>query len=146
MATRVPRKGELEEHWLLVDAEGKTLGRLASFVATRLRGKHRPTYTPHLDAGDHVIVVNAARLRLTGQKGGKKVYYSHSGQPGGLKEVAFTTMMERHPDRVIRLAVGGMLPKNTLGRRLLRKLKVYPGPDHPHQAQAPVAVQPAARG
>jgi large subunit ribosomal protein L13 len=145
MSTRVPRTGELEDRWLLVDAEGRTLGRLASYVASRLRGKHRPTYTPHMDTGDHVIVINAARLRVTGRKGTKKVYRSHSGQPGGLREVAFPVMMERHPERVVRIAVSGMLPKNSLGRKLLRKLKVYAGPDHPHQAQTPVAVQPAGR-
>ena len=145
MATRVPKKEELEDHWLVVDAEGKALGRLATFVATRLRGKHRPQFTPHMDTGDHVIVVNAARIRLTGQKAQNKLYRSHSGQPGGLREVPFDRMLERHPDRVVRFAVSGMLPKNRLGRKLIRKLKVYAGPDHPHQAQAPTTVEVASR-
>jgi large subunit ribosomal protein L13 len=145
MATRVPKKEELEDHWLVVDAEGKPLGRLATFVATRLRGKHRPQFTPHMDTGDHVIVVNAARIRLTGQKAENKLYRSHSGQPGGLREVPFDRMLERHPDRVVRMAVSGMLPKNRLGRKLIRKLKVYAGPDHPHQAQAPTTVEVASR-
>lgn len=143
MATRVPKKDEIEDRWLLVDADGLALGRLASFVAQRLRGKHRPTFTPHLDTGDHVVVVNASRVKLTGQKAGTKMYRRHSGQPGGLIEVPFDRMMERHPDRVVRLAVTGMLPKNRLGRRLIRKLKVYAGAEHPHQAQTPTRVEVA---
>jgi large subunit ribosomal protein L13 len=136
--TRIPKIAELEERWLVVDAAGKTLGRLATHVATRLRGKHRPTFTPHLDTGDHVIVVNAAQVRVTGQKGQQKLYRRHTGYPGGLKEIPFERMLERHPDRVIRMAVSGMLPKNRLGRKLLKKLKVYAGPEHPHQAQQPM--------
>lgn len=138
METRVPRQNELQSRWLVIDAEGKTLGRLATFVATRLRGKHRPTFTPHMDTGDHVVVVNASRIRVTGQKLEQKQYRRHSGYPGGLKEVPLERMLERHPDRVVRLAVAGMLPKNKLGRKILRKLKVYAGPEHPHQAQRPV--------
>lgn len=145
MATRVPRKDEIKDEWLLVDAEDKTLGRLASFVASRLRGKHRPTFTPHMDTGDHVVVINAARVKVTGAKGSQKVYRRHSGQPGGLKEIPFARMLERHPDRVLRLAVSGMLPKNRLGRRLIRKLKVYAGPEHPHQAQRPTPVDITGR-
>ena len=139
MGTRVPKITELQEHWLVVDAAGKTLGRLASHVATRLRGKHRPIFTPHMDTGDHVIVVNAAQIHVTGQKAQQKIYRRHSGWPGGLKEVPLERMLDRHPERVVELAVSGMLPKNRLGRKLFRKLKVYAGPDHPHQAQQPVA-------
>jgi large subunit ribosomal protein L13 len=145
MQTRIPKKAELEERWLVVDAAGKTLGRLATHVATRLRGKHRPTYTPHMDTGDHVIVVNAAQVRVTGQKAQQKLYRRHTGYPGGLREVPFERMLERHPERVIRLAVSGMLPKNRLGRKLIKKLKVYAGPEHPHQAQQPVTEDLAGK-
>ena len=141
MVTRVPKLSELEERWLVIDAAGKTLGRLASHVATRLRGKHRPTFTPHMDTGDHVIVVNAGQIRLTGQKASQKLYRRHSGRPGALKEVPFERMLERHPERVIELAVSGMLPKNSMGRKIIRKLKVYAGPDHPHQAQGPIVEE-----
>jgi large subunit ribosomal protein L13 len=143
MVTRVPRKEEIEHHWLLVDAEGQVLGRLASFVAQRLRGKHRPAFTPHLDTGDHVIVVNAARVRLSGTKRQTKLYIRHSGRPGGLKQVAFERQLARHPERVVRTAVNGMLPKTRLGRRLIHKLKVYAGPEHPHGAQTPTRVEVA---
>jgi large subunit ribosomal protein L13 len=138
MGTRIPKIKELPERWLLVDAAGKTLGRLATHVATRLRGKHRPTFTPHMDTGDFVIVVNAAQIQVTGKKTQQKIYRRHSGWPGGLKEVPLERMLERHPERVVELAVSGMLPKNRLGRKIFRKLKVYAGPDHPHQAQQPV--------
>ncbi len=138
MGTRIPKIAELSERWLLVDAAGKTLGRLATHVATRLRGKHRPTFTPHMDTGDFVIVVNAAQIHVTGDKKQQKIYRRHSGWPGGLKEVPLERMLERHPERVVELAVSGMLPKNRLGRKIIRKLKVYAGPDHPHQAQQPV--------
>jgi large subunit ribosomal protein L13 len=138
MGTPVPKITELQERWLVVDAAGKTLGRLASHVATRLRGKHRPIFTPHMDTGDHVIVVNAAQIQVTGNKAQQKIYRRHSGWPGGLKEVPLERMLERHPERVVELAVSGMLPKNRLGRKIFRKLKVYAGPDHPHQAQQPV--------
>ena len=143
MSTRVPKQDEIVHHWLVVDADGQAVGRLASFVAQRLRGKHRPIFTPHLDTGDHVIVVNASRVRLSGAKAASKMYRRHSGRPGGLKEIPFERMLERHPERVVRLAVRGMLPKNRLGRSLIRKLKVYPGPEHPHQAQMPTPVQMA---
>ena len=146
MVTRIPRKDEIDAKWLLVDAEDKTLGRIASFIAGRLRGKHRPTFTPHMDTGDHVVVVNASRVKVTGAKGEQKLYRRHSGKPGGLKEIPFARMMERHPERVLQLAVSGMLPKNRLGRRLIRKLKVYAGPEHPHQAQSPTPVEISARG
>ena len=138
MGTRIPKTTELQERWLLVDAAGKTLGRLATHVATRLRGKHRPTFTPHMDTGDFVIVVNAAQIQVTGNKLQQKIYRRHSGWPGGLKEVPLERMLERHPERVVELAISGMLPKNRLGRKIIRKLKVYAGPDHPHQAQQPV--------
>ncbi len=138
MGTRVPKLAELQERWLLVDAAGKTLGRLATHVATRLRGKHRPTFTPHMDTGDFVIVINAAQIHVTGNKKQQKIYRRHSGWPGGLKEVPLQRMLERHPERVLELAISGMLPKNRLGRKIIRKLKVYAGPDHPHQAQQPV--------
>ena len=143
MATRVPKKDEIDPRWLLVDAEGQALGRLATFVAVRLRGKHRPTFTPHLDTGDHVIVVNASRVKLSGEKRGAKLYRRHSGRPGSLKEIPFERMLERHPDRIVRMAVAGMLPKNRLGRQLIRKLKVYAGADHPHKAQTPTTVEVA---
>ena len=145
MPTSMPRKADLPDRWLVVDAQDKTLGRLATFVATRLRGKHRPQYTPHMDTGDHVIVVNASRIRVTGGKVEGKLYRSHSGQPGGLREVPLKRMMERFPERVVRHAVSGMLPKNRLGRKLIQKLKIYAGPDHPHQAQAPTTVDVAWR-
>ena len=123
--------------WFLVDAEGRTLGRLASRVASVLRGKHKPVFTPHVDAGDHVIVINAQRVVLTGRKLKDKVYYHHSGYPGGLRETSAEKMLKTHPERVIEIAVRGMLPKNRLGREILRKLKVYGGPHHPHGAQQP---------
>jgi large subunit ribosomal protein L13 len=135
--TYYAKPGEIEREWLVVDATDVVLGRLASAVAQILKGKHKPQYTPHVDTGDFVIVVNADKVRVTGNKATQKAYFSHSGYPGGLKEVSFQRMMERHPDRVIEKAVKGMLPKNTLGRKMGSKLKVYAGPEHPHQAQKP---------
>ena len=126
---------KVETRWHVLDAEGRPLGRLASEVAQLLRGKYRPTFTPHLDNGDFVVIVNAAKIKVTGRKTEQKVYYRHSGYPGGLKETLLGRMLETHPDRVIQQAVKGMLPHNKLGRQLLRHLKVYGGPDHPHQAQ-----------
>ncbi|MFP5310440.1 MAG: 50S ribosomal protein L13 [Actinomycetes bacterium] len=137
MKTYSPSAKDIQRAWYVVDAEGLTLGRLATRVATVLRGKHKPTYTPHMDMGDHVIVVNADKVRLVGEKGGQKVYHRHSGYPGGIKSVPFTRMMERSPERVIEQAVHGMLPKNRLGRAMGKKLKVYAGPEHPHAAQKP---------
>jgi large subunit ribosomal protein L13 len=137
MKTYVPKKDDIEQGWWLVDAEGVTLGRLAAKVASHLRGKHKPMFTPFLDTGDHVVVVNAEKIVLTGRKLDQKLYYRHSGYPGGLKETPVRRMLERHPERVIELAVKGMLPKGPLGRRLARKLKVYAGSKHPHQAQIP---------
>ncbi len=137
MKTYHAKPGEVEREWLVVDASDIVLGRLASQVAQILKGKHKPQYTPHVDTGDFVIVVNASKIRLTGNKMADKMKYRHSGFPGGLKEVPIATMLEKRPERVIELAVKGMLPKNTLGRAMLRKLKVYGGPDHPHEAQQP---------
>ena len=133
MATPATR----ERDWLVVDATGQTLGRLASRIANTLRGKDKPEYTPHVDVGDFVIVVNAEKVSVTGKKREEKLYYRHSGYPGGLRHRTLGDMLERRPEEVIRLAVKGMLPRNRLGRAQLRKLKVYAGPDHPHAAQKP---------
>jgi large subunit ribosomal protein L13 len=137
MRTYTPKKGEIEQKWYVVDADGQVLGRLATKVASVLRGKHKPQYTPFLDTGDHVIVVNAAKLVLTGNKLEDKVYYRHSGYPGGLKETTCKEIMEKHPERVVMMAVKGMLPHNALGRAMLKKLRVYAGPEHDHEAQKP---------
>lgn len=137
MKTYTPKAPEIQRRWWLVDAEGQVLGRVASQVAQLLRGKHKPMFTPHLDTGDFVVVVNAAKVRLTGSKPESKAYFRHSGYMGGEKFIPFRTMMERHPERVIELAVKGMLPKNNLGRLMRRKLKVYAGAEHPHAAQQP---------
>ena len=141
MKTYSPKASDIERSWFVVDADGVVLGRLASEVAHVLRGKHKPTYAPHMDMGDHVIVVNAAKIRVTGAKAQDKVYYHHSQYPGGLSEVPFERMSERRPERVVERAVRGMLPRNRLGRRMLRKLAVYAGADHPHQAQGPVPLE-----
>ncbi|MGH7831530.1 MAG: 50S ribosomal protein L13 [Candidatus Binatia bacterium] len=130
-----------QRHWHIVDAEGAVLGRLASKVANVLRGKHKPNFTPHVDGGDFVIVINARGVRLTGKKQEKKVYYRHSEYPGGIRMTVADKMLEKKPETVVRLAVRGMLPKSRLGRRLLTKLKVYAGPEHPHQAQSPQTLQ-----
>lgn len=135
------KPGEVERRWYVVDAQGKVLGRLASEVATVLRGKRKPQFTPHVDTGDFVIVVNAEKVRLTGKKLRQKIYYRASGYPGGLKATAAGAMLKKHPERVIQHAVRGMLPRNKLGDALYRKLKVYAGAKHPHQAQKPVALQ-----
>ena len=135
MKTYSTRSSDLTPQWHVIDASGKTLGRLASAVATLLMGKHKPIYTPNLNTGDFVIVVNAAKVRVTGNKAQQKVYYRHSGYPGGLKSVTLERMMQTHPTRVIEYAVKGMLPHNRLGRDMLRRLKVYAGDTHPHQAQ-----------
>ena len=137
MKTYVPRDADIEHAWWLVDATDWPLGRLASEVARVIRGKHKPQFTPHLDTGDNVVVINASRVRLTGNKADQKTYFRHSGYMGGEKHIPFRTMMERHPERVIELAVRGMLPKNTLGRKLRKKLRVYAGADHPHAGQNP---------
>ncbi len=141
MKTYAVKAGEIERQWYVVDAKDQVLGRLASSVATVLRGKHKPTYSPHLDVGDFVIVVNAEHVRVTGKKASQKTYFRHSGYMGGDRHIPFRRMREHHPDRIIRLAVKGMLPKNALGRAMLAKLKVYAGPEHPHQAQQPRALE-----
>jgi len=136
--TRSARPADVQRRWLVVDAEDVVLGRLATRVAGILRGKHKPVYTPHVDTGDFVIVVNAEKVKLTGRKREQKTYYRHSGWVGGLRSITAGKVLEGpHPDRVVRSAVRGMLPKNSLGRKMLAKLKVYPGPDHPHAAQKP---------
>jgi large subunit ribosomal protein L13 len=137
MRTYIPKQDEIDRQWLVVDASNQVLGRLASEIARLLRGKHKATFTPSLDTGDFVVVVNAERVALTGQKLDEKKYYRHSGYPGGLHVKTAREMLTKHPERLIRAAVWGMLPKNRLGRRLLRKLKIYSGPEHPHTAQQP---------
>jgi large subunit ribosomal protein L13 len=140
MKTFSPKPRDIERRWYVVDADGAVLGRLASEVAKILRGKHKPIFAPHMDTGDHVIVVNARGVRLTGGKEEKKVYVRHSGYPGGLNRVAFSRLISRRPARVVEKAITGMLPKNRLGRQMARKLAVYEGSDHPHQAQKPVSL------
>jgi large subunit ribosomal protein L13 len=137
MKSYVPKPDEIRREWVVMDASDKVLGRLATEVARLLRGKHKPDFTPFLDTGDFVVVVNAEQVRLTGNKLDNKKYYRHSGRPGSLKVETAKERIEKYPERVIQAAVWGMLPKNRLGRKLLRKLKVYSGPDHPHQAQQP---------
>ena len=141
MKTYVATPADRERNWLVVDASGKTLGRLATQIADALRGKRKPEYTPHCDTGDFVIVVNAEKVEVTGRKRTQKRYYRHSGYPGGLRERTFAEMIDRRPEEVIRRAVKGMLPRNRLARQQLRKLKVYAGPDHPHQAQKPQSME-----
>lgn len=139
--TYVTKKEGVEREWCVVDATGQTLGRLATQVAHRLRGKHKPIYSPSVDTGDYVIVVNAEKIHVTGRKLDQKVYYRHSGYPGGLKQITLRNLLQKHPTRVIEHAVRGMLPKNRLGRRMFKKLKVYAGPDHPHAAQQPKPLE-----
>lgn len=141
MRTFTEKKEEIEREWYVVDAEGQTLGRLASRIAPLLKGKHKPTYTPHLDCGDFVIIVNAEKVRVTGRKLDQKLYYHHSGYPGGLKSISLRDQLDRYPERVLEAAVRGMLPKNKLGRRMVKKLKVYAGDSHPHQAQQPKPLE-----
>ena len=141
MKTVSAREQDVQRDWYVVDAQGQTLGRLATQVATLLRGKHKPYYTPHVDCGDYVIVVNAEKIHVTGNKMTQKIYYRHSGYPGGLKQVTLRDQLQKFPGRVVEQAVRGMLPKNRLGRRMFKKLKVYAGPDHPHQAQQPKPVE-----
>jgi large subunit ribosomal protein L13 len=135
--TYSPKAGDIQRDWFIVDAEGLTLGRLATVVASTLRGKTKPTYAPHMDMGDFVIVINAEKIRVTGKKETDKFYYRHSGYPGGLKAVMLRDMRQRFPDRILREAVKGMLPRTTLGEKQLTKLKIYAGTDHPHAAQQP---------
>ncbi|NSL52558.1 50S ribosomal protein L13 [Calidifontibacillus erzurumensis] len=135
--TYMAKASEVDRKWLLIDAEGQTLGRLASEVAAILRGKHKPTFTPHVDTGDHVIIINAEKIKLTGKKLTDKIYYRHSLHPGGLKARTAKEMIETRPEQMLEIAVKGMLPKNSLGRQMFKKLKVYRGSEHPHQAQKP---------
>jgi large subunit ribosomal protein L13 len=140
MKTYTPKVQDIQRKWVVVDAENQVLGRLASKVAQILRGKHKPMFSPHLDVGDYVVVVNADKVRLTGTKEENKAYFRHTGYMGGEKFIPFKTMIADHPDRVIELAVKGMLPKNNLGRLMRRKLKVYAGAEHPHTAQMPETI------
>ncbi len=137
MKTYTPKASQIERRWWLVDAADRPLGRLATELARILRGKHKPMYTPHLDTGDYVVILNAAKVRLTGNKSDTKTYFRHSGYIGGDKLIPFRRMIQTHPERVVELAVKGMLPKNALGRAMRKKLKVYPGTEHPHQGQDP---------
>ncbi len=140
MKTYFANNENVEHKWYLVDASNKVLGRLATQIAKYLRGKHKPEYTPHTDVGDYIVVINAAQVRVTGKKGLGKVYYRHSGYPGSLKEISFEKLQEKDPTKIIEIAVKGMLPKNPLGRAMLRKLKVYAGAEHPHGAQQPAEI------
>lgn len=137
MKTYMAKPADVERKWYLVDAEGMTLGRLASQVAPILRGKHKPTFTPHVDTGDHVIIINADKVVLTGKKLDQKFYYHHSGYPGGLKETPYRQLMARKPEFAVKLAITGMLPKNSLGRKMAKKLRIYAGSEHEQQAQKP---------
>jgi len=139
--TYVVKEADIERKWILVDAEGQNLGRLASRIAQVLKGKHKPTYSPHLDGGDYVVVVNADKIAVTGRKMDQKMYHRHTGYPGGIRETNLRGLLARHPTHALKFAVRGMLPKNRLGRRMIRKLKIYAGPEHPHQAQSPEAVE-----
>ncbi|MCH9699615.1 MAG: 50S ribosomal protein L13 [Gammaproteobacteria bacterium] len=141
MKTYSAKPAEVKREWFVIDAEGKTLGRLASEIAKRLRGKHKPEYTPHVDTGDYIIVVNAEKVRVTGNKEKDKIYYQHTGYIGNLKQIPLGDLRKRHPTRIIEKAVKGMLPRNPLGREMYRKLRVYAGPDHEHQAQQPQPLE-----
>lgn len=141
MKTFMAKPHEVERKWYVVDASGKTLGRLASEVAKILRGKHKPIYTPHVDTGDHVIIINAEKVHLTGKKLDQKVYRRHSGYPGGLKEIKYRELMQTKPEFVVYEAVRGMLPHNSLGRKMIKKLRVYAGPNHNHEAQKPEVLE-----
>ena len=141
MKTQFAKKGEIERKWYVVDAKDAVLGRLATKVATYLRGKNKPVFTPNVDTGDFIIVINAEKVRLTGKKLDAKVYYHHTGYIGGIKAQTAKSVMDKHPEKIIEKAVWGMLPKNTLGRQMLKKLKVYKGAEHPHKAQAPETLQ-----
>ena len=141
MKTYTAKAGQVEQGWVLVDAQDKVLGRLATRIASRLRGKHRPEYTPHVDTGDYVVVVNAAKLRVTGRKAEDKTYVRHTGYPGGLRQTSFAKLQARYPERALQRAVKGMLPKGPLGYAMMKKLKVYAGATHPHSAQQPKPVE-----
>ncbi len=137
MKTYHQKASEIQRDWYVVNAADEVLGRLATQIATLLRGKHKPTYTPSMDGGDFVVVVNCEKIRILGKKADQKIYYRHSGYPGGIKATPYRMMLNKHPDRILRIAVKGMLPKNRIGRRLIGKLRIYAGPEHPHAAQQP---------
>jgi len=141
MKTISAKPGSVEQSWYVVDANGQTLGRMASAIASRLRGKHKPEFTPHTDTGDFIVVVNAEKVHVTGNKAKGKIYHHHTGYPGGLKSISFEKLIEKAPEQAIEMAVKGMLPKNPLGRAMARKLKVYSGGEHPHAAQQPQALE-----
>ena len=141
MRTYVVRQEEITRKWFVVDADGKTLGRLASAIAQILKGKHKPMYSPHLDVGDYVVVITAERIAVTGRKMDQKMYYRHTGYPGGIRESNLRDLLARHPTYAVKYAIKGMLPKNRLGRKMIRKLKIYAGPEHPHQAQHPEVLE-----
>lgn len=141
MKTYSAKTNEVSRNWLLVDATGKTLGRMATEIASRLKGKHKAEFTPHADTGDYVVVINAEKVKVTGNKAKDKYYHSHSGYPGGLKSISFEKLQDKAPEKIIQLAVKGMLPRTPLGRSMLKKLKVYAGASHPHSAQQPQSVQ-----
>ncbi len=141
MKTFIVKENDIQRQWYVVDAAGQTLGRLASRIAQILRGKHKPTYSPHLDNGDFVVVINADQIHVTGRKMDQKMYYRHSGYMGGLTEISLRDQMQRHPTFAIKLAVKGMMPKGPLGRKMIKKLKIYAGADHPHQAQQPKVLE-----
>ncbi len=141
MRTFSPKQGDVQRQWHVIDAADVVLGRLATHTATLLRGKHKPIFAPHVDTGDFVVIVNAGKVALTGNKAQQKIAYRHSGHPGGLKRVRYDELLATRPERAIELAVKGMLPKNTLGRQMLKKLKVYAGPEHPHAAQLPTPFE-----
>lgn len=141
MRTFSPKPGDIEDKWYVIDAHDKVLGRLASETAKILRGKHKPQFTPHVNCGDHVVVINAEKVKVTGKKPLQKLYRRHSGWPGGLKTIVYRDMQKKFPERIIHLAVKGMLPKTRLGRAMAKKLRVYAGPDHPHASQKPEAME-----
>ena len=141
MKTYSAKPADIQQDWFIVDATGKTLGRMATEIAHRLRGKHKAEYTPHMDVGDYIVVVNAEKVAVTGKKGTDKIYHSHTGYPGGLKSISFNKLIEKAPERTIQSAVKGMLPRNPLGREMFRKLKVYAGDQHPHTAQQPQILE-----
>lgn len=141
MKTFSLKPSQIERTWYLIDAQGKVLGRLATEIATILRGKKKPTYSPHLDNGDHVVVINAEKVVVTGKKGQQKMYHHHTGYPGGLRSMTFAQVLARKPERILKQAVKGMLPHNRLGRQMLKKLRIYVGPEHPHQSQNPKLIE-----
>ena len=141
MRTYTPKPGEITRDWHVIDATDIVLGRLASQTAVLLRGKHKPTFAPHVDTGDYVVIINAGKVALTGNKREAKIAYRHSGFPGGLRATSYTDLLEKHPEKAVEKAIKGMVPHNTLGRAMMRKLKVYAGPEHPHQAQSPTPFE-----